>query len=94
MTEFREWATHGPGQKLDLYPFNPSPLGSEEVDIAVEYCGLCHSDLSTINDDWTISQYPAIPGREAVSKIVAMVERRCLILRRGIISSRKSNIFR
>jgi uncharacterized zinc-type alcohol dehydrogenase-like protein len=49
MAEFRGWATHGPGQKLDLYSFDPGPLGSEEVEIAVEYCGLCHSDLSIIN---------------------------------------------
>ena len=42
MAEIRGWATHGPGQKLDLYSFDPGPLGSEEVEIAVEYCGLCH----------------------------------------------------
>jgi uncharacterized zinc-type alcohol dehydrogenase-like protein len=94
MTEFRGWATHGPGQKLSLYSFNPGPLGSEEVEIAVEYCGLCHSDLSIINEYWAISQYSAIPGHEAVGKIVDKVERRCLILRHGIISSHKSNISR
>jgi NADPH:quinone reductase-like Zn-dependent oxidoreductase len=44
----------------------------EEVEIAVEYCGLCHSDLSIVNDDWGMSQYPVIPGHEAVGKIVAL----------------------
>jgi uncharacterized zinc-type alcohol dehydrogenase-like protein len=39
------------------------------VEIAVEYCGLCHSDLSIVNDDWGMSQYPVIPGHEAVGKI-------------------------
>ncbi|MFA6163835.1 MAG: hypothetical protein WC685_10445 [Methylobacter sp.] len=49
MTEIRGWATHGPGQKLEPFSYNPGPLGSEEIEIAVEYCGLCHSDLSIIN---------------------------------------------
>jgi len=38
------------------------PLGAEEVEVSVEYCGLCHSDLSILNNDWGISQYPAILG--------------------------------
>ncbi len=74
MTEIRGWATHGPGQKLEPFSYNPGPLGSEEVEIAVEYCGLCHSDLSIINNDCAISEYPVIPGHEAVGKIVAMGE--------------------
>ena len=72
MAEFHGWATHGPGQKLDLYSFDPGPLGSEEVEIAVEYCGLCHVDLSIVNNDLAMSQYPVIPGHEAVGKIVDM----------------------
>lgn len=53
---------------------NLGPLGLDEVEIAVEYCGLCHSDLSVINNDWGLSQYPVIPGHEAVGRIVAMGE--------------------
>ena len=74
MTEIRGWATHGPGQKLEPFSYNPGPLGSEEIEIAVEYCGLCHSDLSIINNDCAISEYPVIPGHEAIGKIVAMGE--------------------
>ncbi|MDN5752789.1 MAG: NAD(P)-dependent alcohol dehydrogenase [Nitrosospira sp.] len=41
------------------------------MEIAVEYCGLCHSDISILNNDWGLSRYPVIPGHEAVGRIVA-----------------------
>jgi len=72
MTEIHGWATHGPMQKLEPFSYDAGPLGPEDVEIAVEYCGLCHSDLSIVNDEWGMSQYPVIPGHEAVGKIVAL----------------------
>jgi uncharacterized zinc-type alcohol dehydrogenase-like protein len=74
MTEIKAWASHGPKQKLERFSYNPGPLGPEEVEIAVEYCGLCHSDLSIINNDWGMSQYPVVPGHEAVGRVVAVGE--------------------
>ena len=74
MTEIKAWASHGPKQKLERFSYNPGPLGPEEVEIAVEYCGLCHSDLSIINNEWGMSQYPVVPGHEATGRIVAIGE--------------------
>jgi uncharacterized zinc-type alcohol dehydrogenase-like protein len=48
------------------------PLGDEEVEIAVDHCGLCHSDLSVLNDDWHVSSYPAVLGHEAIGRIIAI----------------------
>jgi uncharacterized zinc-type alcohol dehydrogenase-like protein len=48
------------------------PLGVEDVEVAVEHCGLCHSDLSVLNNDWGISQFPAILGHEVVGRVTAM----------------------
>lgn len=47
------------------------PLGDDQVEIAVETCGLCHSDLSMLNNDWGISAYPFVPGHEVIGKVVA-----------------------
>jgi alcohol/geraniol dehydrogenase (NADP+) len=74
LTEIHGYATKGAKQKLEPFTYDAGPLGSEEVEVAVEYCGLCHSDLSTINNDWGISQYPVIPGHEAVGRVVALGE--------------------
>lgn len=72
MTKVRAWAAHGAGQRLERYEYVPGPLGDDEVEIAVEYCGLCHSDLSMIDNEWRFATYPLVPGHEAVGKIVAM----------------------
>lgn len=37
-----------------------------EVDIAVTHCGVCHSDLHLIDDDWGMSAFPLVPGHEIV----------------------------
>ncbi|HXY59875.1 MAG TPA: NAD(P)-dependent alcohol dehydrogenase [Methylocystis sp.] len=68
----RAWAAKGRKQKLEPFNYEPGELGPEEVEIAVEHCGICHSDLSVINDDWGISTYPLIPGHEAVGRVVAL----------------------
>ncbi|SOD41476.1 uncharacterized zinc-type alcohol dehydrogenase-like protein [Nitrosovibrio sp. Nv4] len=65
------WAAHGAKQNLEPYTYDAGSLGAEEVEIAVEYCGLCHSDLSILNNDWGLSQYPVVPGHEAVGRVVA-----------------------
>src|SRR5262245_34159731 len=48
------------------------PLGAEDVETAVEHCGVCYSDLSVWNNDWGISQYPAILGHEVVGRVTAV----------------------
>lgn len=65
-------AAMGPKQKLQPYEYDPGPLGAEEVEIAVESCGVCHSDLSIITNDWSISTYPVVPGHEVIGRVVAV----------------------
>jgi len=48
------------------------PLGDEDVEVAVEHCGLCHSDLSVLNNEWGISQFPATLGHEVVGRVTAL----------------------
>src|SRR5258708_7806895 len=74
MSKIRAWAAHGPGQPLVPYEYEAGTLGPEEVEIVVESCGLCHSDLSMRNNDWGMSTYPFIPGHEVVGRVVALGE--------------------
>lgn len=71
MKKIHGWVAYGAKQKLEPFTYDPGPLGPEEVEIAVEYCGLCHSDLSILNNDWGLSKYPLVPGHEAVGQVVA-----------------------
>lgn len=63
------WAVSSSGGKLEPFEFTPGPLGPEEVELRVETCGVCHSDLSMIDNEWGQSVYPLVPGHEAVGVI-------------------------
>ncbi|RMG82272.1 MAG: NAD(P)-dependent alcohol dehydrogenase [Bacteroidetes bacterium] len=65
------WAAREPGGKLEPYQYELGALGPDEVDIEVRYCGLCHSDLSMIKNDWRFTKYPFVPGHEIVGTIIA-----------------------
>jgi alcohol/geraniol dehydrogenase (NADP+) len=72
MSLIHAWAAPGPKQALVPFDFDPGPLAPDQVEIAVEYCGICHSDLSMWADDWDQSEYPLVPGHEAVGRIAAV----------------------
>ncbi|HEV2702319.1 MAG TPA: NAD(P)-dependent alcohol dehydrogenase [Steroidobacteraceae bacterium] len=72
VSEIRAWVAKGAKQPLTLQTIDLGPLGVEDVEIAVEHCGLCHSDLSVLNNEWGISSYPAILGHEVVGRITAL----------------------
>jgi len=57
-----------------LQPFNYEfgELGTDEVELAIESCGICHSDMSMIDNEWGLSRYPLVPGHEVVGKVVAI----------------------
>ena len=70
MTRVRAWAAPAAGQALEAYDYDPGPLPDDQVEIAVEHCGVCHSDLSMIDNAWQFTTYPLVPGHEAVGRIV------------------------
>lgn len=70
----KAYAAHAAGGKLEHFEYDPGPLGKQEVEIQVEYCGICHSDLSMLDNEWGISQYPLVPGHEVVGTIAAVGE--------------------
>jgi alcohol/geraniol dehydrogenase (NADP+) len=69
---FRAYAAPAKGEKLTPYEFDPGPLREEQVEIAVEYCGICHSDLAMYLNEWGMTTYPFVPGHEAVGRIVKL----------------------
>jgi alcohol/geraniol dehydrogenase (NADP+) len=61
-----------PGSRLEPYEFELPDLGPGEVDIDVESCGVCYSDVSMIDNDWGFTPYPITPGHEIVGRIRAV----------------------
>lgn len=65
----KAYAATEPGGKLEPFEYEPGPLQPEQVEITVEYCGICHSDLSMLDNEWGISQYPLVPGHEVIGRV-------------------------
>lgn len=66
------YAALEPGGELTAYAYEGEPLAQEYVSISVESCGICHSDISMIDNDWGLSEYPLVPGHEVVGVINAI----------------------
>jgi uncharacterized zinc-type alcohol dehydrogenase-like protein len=70
----KAYAAAKAGGKLELVDISLPELASNEVKIKVAFCGVCHSDLSMINNDWGMSEYPIVAGHEVVGEIVEVGE--------------------
>jgi uncharacterized zinc-type alcohol dehydrogenase-like protein len=72
MAQIQGLAVHAAGAELLTFRYDPGELGVQEVEIGISHCGICHSDLHLISNDWGISQYPFIPGHEIIGNVVAI----------------------
>lgn len=82
MPPIRAYAADKARGELKPFEYDPRPLGDEQVEIKVSHCGICHSDLSMLDNDWGMTQYPFVPGHE-VSGTVAAVGGRVTTLKVG-----------
>ncbi len=74
MSVIDAWVVSKAKQQIVRQQIDLGPLGPEEVEVQVENCGLCHSDLSMLNNDWGVATYPAVLGHEAIGTVVAVGE--------------------
>ncbi|VAH25443.1 unnamed protein product [Triticum turgidum subsp. durum] len=58
------WAAMEPSGEVVPFAFKRRENGVDDVTIKVHYCGMCHTDLHFINNDWGITMYPLVPGHE------------------------------
>ncbi len=65
------YAASGPGRLLKRNTYQAPKLGKHDVRIAVTHCGVCHSDVSAIDDYYGITEYPFVPGHEVVGYVSA-----------------------
>jgi uncharacterized zinc-type alcohol dehydrogenase-like protein len=60
------------GAALEAFSYEPLELGPTDIEIEISHCGLCHSDIHLIDDSWSRSKYPQVPGHEIVGTVAAM----------------------
>jgi alcohol/geraniol dehydrogenase (NADP+) len=71
MALIHAYAAEKQGGLLQPFEYDPGPLHAEQVEIAVEHCGICHSDLSMLDQEWGSTVYPFVPGHEIVGTVIA-----------------------
>ncbi|HVL13329.1 MAG TPA: NAD(P)-dependent alcohol dehydrogenase [Gemmata sp.] len=71
----RAYAASAPKGELKPFEYEPGPLGDEQVEIAVSHCGVCHSDLSMLDNEWGLTAYPIVPGHEVVGTVASVGSR-------------------
>ena len=75
MSKVRAYAAHQAHSPLVPYEYDAGPLGEDQVDIAVKSCGICHSDIAMLNNDWGFTAYPIVAGHEVVGQVAAVGQR-------------------
>jgi alcohol/geraniol dehydrogenase (NADP+) len=61
MSTYNAYAAKTANGALEPSSYNPGELGSEEVEIKVTHCGVCHSDLSMLDNEFGFTGYPFVP---------------------------------
>ncbi|MBK8576230.1 MAG: NAD(P)-dependent alcohol dehydrogenase [Elusimicrobia bacterium] len=69
MISARGYAAPAAGQPLGPFQFDRRDPGSEDVVIEILYCGICHSDIHSVRDEWGRGNYPMVPGHEIVGRV-------------------------
>jgi alcohol/geraniol dehydrogenase (NADP+) len=75
MTTVYAFAVREKAGILSPFVYELGEIGPDQVDIRVESCGICHSDLSMIDNEWGLSTYPLVPGHEVVGTVQATGDR-------------------
>src|SRR5258706_15766318 len=69
MTKTKAYAAQDAKGILSPWNFERRTPGPKDIQINILYCGVCHSDLHQIRNEWGNSIYPMVPGHEIIGRI-------------------------
>ena len=70
MTPTNAYAAQNQHSPLTPFNFNRRTPGPNDIQIEILYCGVCHSDIHQVRDEWGGSIYPMVPGHEIVGRVI------------------------
>jgi uncharacterized zinc-type alcohol dehydrogenase-like protein len=73
-THTRAYAAQHATAPLAPFHFERRPPGPHDVAIEILFCGVCHSDLHTVRNEWHNTMYPSVPGHEIVGRVLTVGE--------------------
>ena len=72
MNHVKAFAAKEQSAPLNDFDIERRAVGPDDVQIDIAYCGVCHSDLHMVNNDWGISAYPLVPGHEIIGHVMGV----------------------
>lgn len=74
MIPVKAFAAQGPTTPLTPFNFERRDVRDQDVCIEIMYCGVCHSDLHQVRNEWGDSIYPMVPGHEILGRVTKVGE--------------------
>lgn len=72
MTPAKGYAAPSANEPLQPFSFERRALRDDDVDIAIQFCGICHSDIHQVRDEWGQGAFPMVPGHEITGVVTAV----------------------
>jgi uncharacterized zinc-type alcohol dehydrogenase-like protein len=66
------YAATAPQAPLAPFQFERRSPGVKDVQIEIDHCGICHTDIHFARNDWGFTQYPCVPGHEIIGRVTAV----------------------
>src|ERR1700688_4286700 len=70
MHKTKSFAAQDAQGTLGPWNFERRDVGPKDVQIDILYCGVCHSDIHQVRNEWGSSRYPMVPGHEIVGRVL------------------------
>lgn len=70
MIQAKGYAAQTPTSDLAAWDFNRREVGPHDVQFDISFCGVCHSDLHQIRNEWFPGIFPMVPGHEIVGRVI------------------------
>jgi len=68
----KAYGAHASDRPLESLDITRRAPGAHDVQIAIAYCGVCHSDIHQVRSEWAGTLYPCVPGHEIVGRVAAV----------------------
>ena len=69
MLPTKGFAASDAASALGPFQFERREPGPQDVQIEILYCGVCHSDIHQVRNEWGGTLYPIVPGHEIVGRV-------------------------
>ncbi len=69
MPQVSGYAAQSADSPLSTFSFDRREPGPTDVEIEILYCGICHTDIHFVRNEWGMTQYPVVPGHEIVGRV-------------------------